>query len=159
MTSSVNIRTCSNLYLRIFTEHFRISTIYLSPSIFTEVLPFFFLQCSDLGNEKSLNAFDTIVYPFYLVIYNLFAINGDQNCFYVIYWVTQKLPQICTVILCIRNGNVAWFAVYICDYFLVTQYLPIRIHKITVQICGNFWVTKYVCRRIILVVKVILGLY
>ena len=29
------------------------------------------------------------------------------------YWVTQKLPQICTVILRIRIGKVAWFAVYI----------------------------------------------
>ena len=39
------------------------------------------------------------------------------------YWVTQKLPQICIVILRIYIGKVAWFAVYI---------------------CGNLWVTKYV---------------
>ena len=38
------------------------------------------------------------------------------------YWVTQKLPQICTVILRICTGKVAWFAVYI---------------------FGNLWVTKY----------------
>ena len=38
------------------------------------------------------------------------------------YWVTQKLPQICTVILRIRNGKVAWFAVYICGNFWVAQY-------------------------------------
>ena len=38
------------------------------------------------------------------------------------YWVTQKLPQICTVILRILIGKVAWFAVYICGNFWVTQY-------------------------------------
>ena len=38
-----------------------------------------------------------------------------------IYWVTQKLPQICTVILRFRIGKVPWFAVYICGKFLVTQ--------------------------------------
>ena len=42
----------------------------------------------------------------------------------VAYWVTQKLPQICTVILRIRIGKVAWFAVYICGNFWVTQYIP-----------------------------------
>ena len=40
----------------------------------------------------------------------------------VIYWVTQKLPQICTVILRICVCKVAWFAVYICGNFWVTQY-------------------------------------
>ena len=30
------------------------------------------------------------------------------------YWVPQQLPQICTVILSICIGKVAWFAVYIC---------------------------------------------
>ena len=40
------------------------------------------------------------------------------------YWVTQKLPQICTVILRILIGKVAWFAVYICGNFWVTQYIP-----------------------------------
>ena len=39
------------------------------------------------------------------------------------YWVTQKLPQICTVILRICIGKVAWFAVYICGNFWVTQYV------------------------------------
>ena len=39
------------------------------------------------------------------------------------YWVTQKLPQICTVILRICIGKVAWFAVCICGNFWVTQYL------------------------------------
>ena len=39
-----------------------------------------------------------------------------------LYWVTQKLPQICTEILRICIGKVAWFAVYICDNFWVTQY-------------------------------------
>ena len=38
------------------------------------------------------------------------------------YWVTQKLPQIFTVIFRICIGKVAWFAVYICDNFWVTQY-------------------------------------
>ena len=42
---------------------------------------------------------------------------------FIIYWVTQKLPQICTVILRIRIGKVAWFAVYICGNFWVTQYM------------------------------------
>ena len=40
-----------------------------------------------------------------------------------IYWVTQKLPQIYTVILRIRIGKVAWFAVYIYGNFWVTQYI------------------------------------
>ena len=40
-----------------------------------------------------------------------------------IYWVTQKFPQICTVILRICIGKVACFAVYICGIFGVTQYV------------------------------------
>ena len=40
----------------------------------------------------------------------------------IIYWVTQKLPQIYT-------ANHATF--------------PIQIRKIKVQVCGNFWVTQY----------------
>ena len=39
-----------------------------------------------------------------------------------IFWVTQKWPQICTVILRIRFGRVAWFAEYICGNFWVSQY-------------------------------------
>ena len=39
------------------------------------------------------------------------------------YWVTQNLPQICTVILRIRIGKVAWLAVYICGNCWVTQYV------------------------------------
>ena len=39
----------------------------------------------------------------------------------MIYWVTQKLPQICTVILRVRIGKVSWFAVYICGNFWGTQ--------------------------------------
>ena len=39
------------------------------------------------------------------------------------YWVLQKLPQICTVILCICIGKVAWFAVYICGNLWGTQYI------------------------------------
>ena len=38
-------------------------------------------------------------------------------------WVTQKLPQICSAILRICIGNVAWFAVYTCGNFWVTQYI------------------------------------
>ena len=41
------------------------------------------------------------------------------------YWVTQKLPQIWTVILRIRIGKVVWFALYICGNFWVTQYIYI----------------------------------
>ena len=37
--------------------------------------------------------------------------------------MSQKLPQICTVILRIRIMEVAWSAVYICGNFRVTQYL------------------------------------
>ena len=47
-------------------------------------------------------------------------------CFWLslcVYWVTQKLPQICTVILRICIGNFAGFAVYICGNFWVTQYV------------------------------------
>ena len=40
-----------------------------------------------------------------------------------IYWETQELPQICTVILRIRIGKVALFAVYISGNFWVTQYI------------------------------------
>ena len=39
------------------------------------------------------------------------------------YWVTQKLPQICTVIMRICVGKVVWFAVHICGNFWVTQYV------------------------------------
>ena len=42
--------------------------------------------------------------------------------FSLLYWVTQKLPEIYTA-----NHDI-----------------PIQIRKITVQICGNFWVTQYV---------------
>ena len=38
------------------------------------------------------------------------------------YWVTKKLPQICTVILHILIGKVALFSVYTCGNFWVTQY-------------------------------------
>ena len=44
------------------------------------------------------------------------------------YWVTQKLPQICTVFLRIRIGKVAWFAVYICGNFWVTQYFYLLLY-------------------------------
>ena len=43
------------------------------------------------------------------------------------YWVTQKLPQICTVILRICIGKVARFVVYICGYLWTTQYIGERI--------------------------------
>ena len=39
------------------------------------------------------------------------------------YWVIQKLPQICAVILRICIEKVAWFAVYICSNFWVPQYI------------------------------------
>ena len=41
---------------------------------------------------------------------------------HIIYWMIQKLPQTCTVILRIRIRKIAWFAVYICGNFWVTQY-------------------------------------
>ena len=37
------------------------------------------------------------------------------------YWVTQKLPQMCTVILRICIGKVAGFVVHICGNFWVTN--------------------------------------
>ena len=37
------------------------------------------------------------------------------------YWVTQKIPQICTVILRICIGIVAWFAAFLCGNFWVTH--------------------------------------
>ena len=37
----------------------------------------------------------------------------------IIYWVTQKLPQICSVILRICIGKVAWFEVYICSLYCI----------------------------------------
>ena len=42
---------------------------------------------------------------------------------YRFYWVTQKSPQICSVILRICIGKVAWFAVYICSNFWVRNNL------------------------------------
>ena len=48
---------------------------------------------------------------------------------HLIYWVTQKLPQIYT-------ANHATF--------------PIRMRKITVQICGNFWVTQLINLNVLL---------
>ena len=41
-----------------------------------------------------------------------------------LYWLAQKWPQIFTIILRFCIGKVAWFAVYICGNFWVTQYLP-----------------------------------
>ena len=41
--------------------------------------------------------------------------------------MTQKLPQICTVILRILIGKVAWFAVYISGNVWVTQYILLEI--------------------------------
>ena len=41
----------------------------------------------------------------------------------VCYWVTQNLPQICTIILRIRIWKVALVAVYICGNFWGTQYV------------------------------------
>ena len=55
-----------------------------------------------------------------------------------IYWVTQKLPQICTVIFRIRIGKVAWFAVYICGNFWVTQYIVYS--TLTSCSCSLYWV-------------------
>ena len=49
-------------------------------------------------------------------------VEGKDHGTYGTYWVTQKLPQICLVIVCIRVGEIAWFAVYICGNFCVTQY-------------------------------------
>ena len=37
--------------------------------------------------------------------------------------MTQKLPQICTIILRIPIGKVAWLTVYICGNFWATQYI------------------------------------
>ena len=39
------------------------------------------------------------------------------------YWVTQKWPKICTVILHICIGKIAWFSVYICGNLWTIQYL------------------------------------
>ena len=46
-------------------------------------------------------------------------------CLYIAlcYWVTQKLPQISTVILRICIGKVSVFAVCICCNFWVSQYI------------------------------------
>ena len=46
--------------------------------------------------------------------------------------MTQKLPQICTVILRIRIGKVAWFAVCICGILWVAQYVPTYIADDTI---------------------------
>ena len=54
----------------------------------------------------------------------LFELNNSNlldPIFKSLYWVTQKLLQICTLILHICIGKVAWFAVYICGNFWVTQ--------------------------------------
>ena len=68
------------------------------------------------------------------------------------YWVTQKLPQICTLILRICIGKVAWFAVYICDNFWVTQYVirmpgalsfPRNCHETRISVTHNLYVTSW----------------
>ena len=41
----------------------------------------------------------------------------------LIYWVTQKLKHLYTVIFCICIGKVALFAVYICGNLWGTQYI------------------------------------
>ena len=64
-------------------------------------------------------------------------------CVYI-YWVTKKLPQICTVILCICIGKVAWFAVYICGNFWVTQYVSwLRFTHST-----SAWWIKFLIRKL-----------
>ena len=54
----------------------------------------------------------------------------------------QKLPQICTVILRIRIGKVAWFAVYICGKFWVTQYVLASYNLSTLKYSSIFQVEK-----------------
>ena len=49
------------------------------------------------------------------------------------------LPQICTVILRIHIGKVAWFAVYICGNFWVTQY---HIPRICTNKIPDSWVLR-----------------
>ena len=82
--------------------------------------------------SKNCGDFWVTQYVAYYVGFSIVSIYGQfEICGYVtigvcnaasLYWVTQKLPQICTVILRIRIGKVAWFAVYICGNFWVTQY-------------------------------------
>ena len=57
--------------------------------------------------------------------YTLDLIKKRQEMFK--YWVSQKLPQICTVILRICIGKVACFSVYNFGNFWVTQYLLLSI--------------------------------
>ena len=60
-------------------------------------------------------------YIAYEIEENLTRDNQSQKYILSYYWVTQKLPQICTVILRICFGKVAKFAVYICGNFWGTQ--------------------------------------
>ena len=52
---------------------------------------------------------------------------SSQNVFNM----TQKLPQICTVILPIRIGKAAWFSVYICGNFWISQYYGVQFVKVS----------------------------
>ena len=58
------------------------------------------------------------------------------SSFSSLYWVTQKLPQICTI-LRIRIWKVVWFAVYICGNFWVTQYVNLHLGSLSLYLCMN----------------------
>ena len=52
-------------------------------------------------------------------------------------WETLNLPQIFTVISRICIGKVAWFAVYICGNFWVTQYVYVGTKAIWIDLLLN----------------------
>ena len=52
---------------------------------------------------------------------------------YISNWVPQKLPQICTVIVCICIGKIAWFTVYICDNIWNACYIRLLVSRIRIQ--------------------------
>ena len=72
----------------------------------------FATSCTRTRNvqKKVAELFNSYIFDKVLVIFT----EACWYCMHITYWVTQKLPQICTVILCIFIWKVAWFAVYIC---------------------------------------------
>ena len=88
-----------------------------------------YMICTSCNNSNSLvNEMKVFIYYIVLtmreLLFILYVVLKSQTN--LMYWVTQKFPQICTDILRICIGKVTWFAVYICGNFWVTQYMATK---------------------------------
>ena len=95
--------------------------IFLSPHFLLLIHAEVDMEIS-LGPSLSLWRNQRNMISFFFFLWTLLLIVCMCIC---VYWVTQELTQICTVILRISIGNVAWFAVYIDGNFWVTQYVAL----------------------------------